>query len=217
MPANTERGIGGRAELLAFPFLALSFYLNDFLFIAFNGTYGVYLTDYATRLAVLFLALLWPVARVQTLARPSAEISLVLCLAACLALPVASRLFHHLLEVPIYRLIGDTALFHFHRLDNPMLYWADLSFGLFLVALSEELVFRKLAVGWLERFGRPVWQIVLIAALLFSLMHWGSGVGRLAYTFVGGAIYTVAFLKLRRLWPLVVAHWIEDFVAFGPV
>ena len=51
---------------------------------------------------------------------------------------------------------------------------------------------------------------------VFALMHWGSGPGRLIYTFVSGALYMVVYLHLDLLWPLVAAHWIQNFLAFGP-
>ena len=100
---------------------------------------------------------------------------------------------------------------------NFQLYWLDLTLGLFLVALSEELVFRKLALSWLLKTRRPISQIVVISACFFSLMHWGSGPGRVLVTFVIGSIYMMTYLKLRKLWPLVLAHWIEDFIGFGPI
>jgi len=46
-------------------------------------------------------------------------------------------------------------------------------------------------------------------------MHWASGVPRLLYTFAVGVAYMAAYLRLRSLWPLVAAHWLEDFIAFG--
>jgi membrane protease YdiL (CAAX protease family) len=70
---------------------------------------------------------------------------------------------------------------------------------------------------WLEDAGRTPIQILVISALLFSLMHWGSGPGRMLYTFVDGLIYMAAYMRLRRLWPLVLAHWIEGFATFGPL
>jgi len=201
---------------LAFAVLAAAFYLNDFAFIAFNGTYGVYLTDYASRLLVLAVCFAWPVTRAIAGMKFSPRPAIALAIACAALLPVAGRLVFHLIEVPFIKLTGLKGLFVFHHLADPVAYWFDLTVGLFLVALSEELVFRKVARHWLERAGRTPLQIVVISSLLFSLMHWGSGPGRLIYTFVAGAIYMTAYLKIGRLWPLVIAHWIEDFAALGP-
>tara|TARA_Y100000588_G_C13632436_1_gene660138 strand:+ start:138 stop:368 length:231 start_codon:yes stop_codon:yes gene_type:complete len=73
-----------------------------------------------------------------------------------------------------------------------------------------------MAARWLQAAGWSAPAIVLISATLFALMHWGSGPGRLIYTFVSGAMYMVVYLHLERLWPLVAAHWIQNFLAFGP-
>jgi membrane protease YdiL (CAAX protease family) len=59
-------------------------------------------------------------------------------------------------------------------------------------------------------------EIVVISAVFFSLMHWGSGPGRLIHTFVVGLIYMTAYLRIRRLWPMVIVHWLQNFAAFGP-
>ena len=201
---------------LAFLVLAAAFYLNDFAFIVFNGTYGVYLTDYATRAVVLAVCFTWPVTRAIATRQMSPQSGAIVALACAIALPVAGRLVFHLTEAPFVRLTGLNGLFVFHQLADPVVYWVDLTAGLFLVALSEELVFRKFARHWLEEAGRTPLQIVLISALLFSLMHWGSGPGRLLYTFAAGAIYMTVYLRIGRLWPLVIAHWIEDFAALGP-
>ncbi len=206
-----------RSPAAAFLILAAPFYVNDFAFIVLNGTYGVYLVDYGTRALVLVSCFLWPISRAIATERLSSQWGTVLAVLCATVLPVLGRLTYHLLEVPFVNLTGVGGLFEFPLLSDPTLFWLDLTVGLFAVALSEELVFRKLAMRWLEETGRTPIQILVISALLFSLMHWGSGPGRLLYTFVGGLMYMAAYLRLRRLWPMVLAHWIEDFMAFGPL
>ena len=206
-----------RSPAAAFLLLAAPFYLNDIPFILLNGTYGVYLVDYGTRILVLAGCFLWPVSRAIATERSFPQWGTASAILVAAVLPVIRRLAYHLLEVPFVSLTGIGGLFEFPFLSDPTLYWIDLTAGLFGVALSEELVFRKLAMRWLETAGRAPIQIIVISALLFSLMHWGSGPGRLLYTFVSGLIYMAAYLRLRRLWPLVVAHWVEDFMALGPL
>jgi membrane protease YdiL (CAAX protease family) len=204
-----------RSPAAAFLILAAPFYLNDIAFILLNGTFGVYLVDYGTRNLVLALCFLWPTSRAIATERLVPEWGTVLAVLCVLVLPVFGRLAHHLLEVPFVYLTGLDGLFEFPLISDPTLYWFDLTVGLLAVALSEELVFRKFALRWLEEVGRTPIQIVVISALFFSLMHWGSGPGRLLYTFVVGVIYMAAYLRLRRLWPLVLAHWFENFAVFS--
>ena len=201
----------------AFLILAAPFYLNDVSFIALNGTYSVYLADYGTRVLVLTLCFLWPTSRAIATERLTPQWGTALAILCAVALPILGRLTYHLLEVPFDNLTGVGGLFKFPFIADPRLYLFDLTVGLSAVALSEELVFRKFAMRWLEEAGRTPIQIILISALFFSLMHWGSGPGRLLYTFIVGLIYMATYLRLRRLWPLVLAHWIEDFMAFGPL
>jgi membrane protease YdiL (CAAX protease family) len=204
-----------RSPAAAFLILAAPFFLNDIAFILLNGTFGVYLVDYGTRAMVLALCFLWPTSRAIATERLVPEWGTVLAVLCVLVLPVFGRLAHHLLEVPFVYLTGLDGLFEFPLISDPTLYWFDLTVGLLAVALSEELVFRKFALRWLEEVGRTPIQIVVISALFFSLMHWGSGPGRLLYTFVVGVIYMAAYLRLRRLWPLVLAHWFENFAVFS--
>ena len=202
---------------LAFLVLATPFFLNDIGFIALDGSYGVYLVDYVTRVFVIFVCFTWPISRKIIKEKHTTNSRWDLLLFAVIFLPVVGRSLYNLIELPFVAMTGWYGLFHFGQINNFQLYWLDLTLGLFLVALSEELVFRKLALSWFLKARRPISQIVVISACFFSLMHWGSGLGRVLFTFVIGIIYMMAYLKLRKLWPLILAHWIEDFIGFGPI
>lgn len=206
-----------KSPAAVFLIFAAPFYLNDVAFIALNGTYGVYLVDYGTRALVLAVCFLWPISRAIATERLIPQWGTAMAVLCAAVLPVTGRLTYHLLEVPFVNLTGVGGLFEFPFISDPRLYWFDLTFGLFAVALSEELVLRKFAMRWLEEAGRTPIQIIGISALLFSLIHWSSGPGQMLHNFVGGLIYMAVYLRLRRLWPLVLAHWIQGFVAFGPV
>jgi len=134
-----------RASAVAFLVLAAPFYLNDFGFIAADGGYGVYLVDYATRALVLALMVLWPLSRALALQRPSQGPALWwVALVSVAVLLAVSRLCYHGIEVPFSAATGLGGMFRFPAIDDPTLMWLDLTLGLFAVALSEELVFRKL-------------------------------------------------------------------------
>jgi len=206
---------GSRKSAVAFLVLAAPFYLNDFGFIAADGGYGVYLVDYATRALVLAVLFLWALPRDIVLARPDTPAPWWVALVSVGLIAAASRLCHYLIEEPVAAATGMGGLFRFPAIDDPTLMWLDLTVGLLAVALSEELVFRKLALCWLKDAGRTPLQIMVISALAFSLMHWGSGVPRLLANFATGVVFMAAYLRLRSLWPLVAAHWLSNFIAFG--
>jgi len=201
---------------LVFLVLALPFYLNDFAFILLNGTEGVYLADYLTRCLVLAIIFFWAPARAIATENLRTGRPVALFVLAAALLPLFGRFIYNFVEAPFVAATGLEGLFEFGALQSPLFYWLDLTVGLLLVAITEELVFRKFALKWLEaRNVRPL-LIVLISALVFALMHWGSGPGRLLYTLISGAAYMAVYLRIRTLWPLIAAHWVEDFFAFGP-
>jgi len=117
--------------------------------------------------------------------------------------------------VPISQWADWTVLFRYRRIEDPTLYWLDLSVGLLLVAASEELVCRRLAFGWLSSAGKNGFQIVAISAVLFAFAHWARGLGNIILALLVGLLYMALYLQLKRIWPLVVAHWLDDFIAFS--
>jgi membrane protease YdiL (CAAX protease family) len=94
-------------------------------------------------------------------------------------------------------------------------YLFDLTFGLLLVAVQEEVVFRRCAR---EVFGGYWGQgavMILLSALLFSAYHWTTGLGNMVAVFIFG-VYAMLFLRRTgALWPLIVAHFLNDFVQFS--
>lgn len=175
----------------------------------------MYLVDYATRVLVMTACFVWPIGR--AIAQETLPIWRIdLAIVAVVVLPIIGRLLHNYVDVPFVELTGLTGLFQFGKIENSGLYWVDLSLGLLLVALSEELIFRKIALSWLRSSGKSTLQIILISACFFALIHWGNGPGGVLYTFGLGLFYMAFYLKIGRLWPLVVTHWIENFIAFGP-
>lgn len=200
--------------------LVAPFYLNDFAFITLSGTYGVYLVDYFTRIVVLGLCFFIPLSRKMVTAKhvsawTKKEVWLVVLCILCL--PILGRFLHSFIEVPVINMTGSMGLFQFILISDPLLYVLDLTAGLMLVAISEELVFRKFMSKYLEHFKLSYRSVLFISAMVFSLMHWSSGVGRLLYCFVNGVIYMAIYLKFRRVWPLILTHWAEDFIAFGGI
>jgi membrane protease YdiL (CAAX protease family) len=195
--------------------LVAPFYLNDFAFIYLSGTYGVYLADYFTRILVLALCFLIPLSRKIVTEESTYIWKPGLAISFVILLPILGRTIHHLVEVPVFNMTGSMGLFQFILISDPLLYWLDLTAGLVLVAISEELIFRKFMLKYLESFKLSYWKILIFSSAIFSLMHWSNGLGRLLYCFVGGIIYMAAYYKIKRIWPLILAHWFEDFIAFG--
>lgn len=89
------------------------------------------------------------------------------------------------------------------------------------VAVAEESLYRGYLQPRLQaRFGRVAG--VVLAALLFSLQHVAFGLGswegvgaRLIATFLSGLLFGALYVWLKRLGPLVIAHWLLDVLGLG--
>ena len=200
---------------LVFLALALPFVLNDFFYIWADGSYVVYPANYALRSAVLIACLSWPLSRQMALETSLSRASLPMCLLAILALPAVCWVVFWYFVSPLAFVLGSTSRSRFPEISDPFLHNLDLTFGLLLVAISEELIFRKLCYGWLSKAGLSQARIVLWSAVFFSVTHWIGGFTPLLNTFIMGVLYMTAYIRLGRIWPLVLAHWVHNFIYFG--
>ena len=82
----------------------------------------------------------------------------------------------------------------------------------FAIAFSEEAVMRGYLIPRLERaFDSTAWAVVATSAM-FASYHLYQGAAWTAWLFFFGLFYGALFAYLRRLWPLVIAHALADFV-----
>jgi hypothetical protein len=75
---------------------------------------------------------------------------------------------------------------------------------------TEELVTRCYLIVRLSQLLKYRGLAVLFAALLFSSYHVYQGPLGLLYSFLFGLSYSVVFLLIRRLWPLLLGHALFD-------
>lgn len=183
----------------------IAFALNDFLFWAFSDTYGMYIVDYALR-AVLLL-FLWT-ARDSLPPNPKGTSSVVLFGALFIALLA----FNQLCEPISARLGSGWLLFKWQVIENQVLNIFDLTVGLAMVAISEEIVSRRLALAVLPG---PIWFRVIASSSLFGLAHWGEGYGQIVETGIIGLALAVAYVWTGSLGLVVAAHYAIDFMSFG--
>lgn len=179
-----------------------------------SGNYGLYLADYYFRCFVLWLCFNWSVSSAMLeekvlLSAPPKMPILVLTIMA-LSGVTGEKLIEYIQVSTDY-----LAFFRFSYLENIALRSFDLAVGLFLVALSEEIIFRKFALIVLRfHFSKNI-HAILVSAIIFSFAHWGGGVWQVALTFVYGLLAMHAYLKIGRLMPLILAHWLCNFLVFS--
>ncbi len=111
--------------------------------------------------------------------------------------------------IVIYGLLKDTAILNFHIILIFLLYPA---WGLLQQFIIVGLIAGNLVV--IERIRLKDYQIVIIASLIFSLIHYPSFF-LMIFTFFLEAIFTSVYLKWRNLWSLGLVHgWIGTFLLF---
>jgi membrane protease YdiL (CAAX protease family) len=91
----------------------------------------------------------------------------------------------------------------------------DLTFGLALVTLSEEIVFRRYARHMLLRHLGDGPLLVLATSLLFGAYHWWTGLGNMISVSIVGALFMLFYQRSGALWPVVLAHYLVDLYFFG--
>lgn len=67
---------------------------------------------------------------------------------------------------------------------------------------------RTLAMEW------PVWVVVVSSAVVRGSYHLYQGFGGFLGNIVMGLVFGLAYLRFKRIGPLVVAHFVLDFFAF---
>ena len=113
------------------------------------------------------------------------------------------------------KLIGLAPLGGYPSLGNHWFRWVDLTLDLALVGFLEETIFRGYMETVLRRLNCGTFLIVLISSVCFGLIHWSNGLHSVVATALFGAVYMGFYLKLRSTLPLIVAHYLVDFIAFS--
>lgn len=98
--------------------------------------------------------------------------------------------------------------------DRPW-YWFDMTFGLTLGAITEELTYRGIFAAILFRRGAKTWLVVLLSSLIFALLHWPSGIAAIITAFLFGLLLMAVYLKTRSIWPGVILHTIYNIAVFA--
>ena len=217
----TDRPAPPVRDLALFALVAAPFFLNDFLFIA-SQTAGQWLAaDYGSKVLALAILFAVPAFRANALAsfaRPrstssagASDPSAVLAWGWGLAVAVlAAALIVSLdngVAIPLADALPDLALFSYPAIEAPALYWFDLTAGLALTAIAEELVFRAAARDVLARLFSGEVAVVVVSALVFAAIHWANGVGGLVLAFIAGVVLMGLYRWTGSIVPPMVAHF----------
>lgn len=104
------------------------------------------------------------------------------------------------------------------RLDFPprttgVLHFIDLTFGLTLVAIHEEIFFRRVARIVFRPLGDGL-AMILASSVIFGLFHWWTGLPNMLMAMAAGVFLMLLYRRAGALWPAVLAHYLIDFWIF---
>ncbi|MGE4552582.1 MAG: CPBP family intramembrane glutamic endopeptidase, partial [Desulfovibrionaceae bacterium] len=91
----------------------------------------------------------------------------------------------------------------------------DLTFGLALVAVSEEVLSRGVFWAWLRWRGLGAAVCIPVTAAAFALTHWSDGPGNLLAALGFGLVYGLGRWRSGSVWPAVPAHFAIDYLYFS--
>jgi membrane protease YdiL (CAAX protease family) len=80
---------------------------------------------------------------------------------------------------------------------------------------AEELVMRAYLLTRFEQLFRSTAVAILLSAALFAAYHSYQGYIGLVTVALIGLIYGTCFARWRRIWPLILAHALQDFVSIA--
>jgi uncharacterized protein len=87
--------------------------------------------------------------------------------------------------------------------------------GIALVAVSEEVVFRRCARRVFEPHLGDGWILVFVTSLLFGAYHWWTGIGNVLEAALMGVLFMVFLQRSAALWPVVLSHYLTDIAGFA--
>lgn len=215
---GSVRSDGGLSPLVLL-LLVSPFYLNDFASIYIDD-WRVWLTiDYLGVKLLPLVLVLWLVRsgrvsfRDLGLVRQGPVVMVAVFLLLTLVATIIDQNGYRLLEgVSGYAALGGMPPITSRAWD-----WFDLTLGLLLVGIVEELVFRGVMLHFLRRYTRNTLAIVVISAVVFGLIHWSLGLSAVLVTTAIGAVFMLAYIRTGSLLPIMLAHFAVNFIDFSGV
>ncbi|MDF0522976.1 CPBP family intramembrane metalloprotease [Bradyrhizobium yuanmingense] len=169
--------------------------------------------DYAGRITALAILAVVPSARVAAFRRDERQVSLIeisFWIAGVLLLERLSQWPQRLLNASF-----PATVLGVYPHPIGWLNAFDLIFGLALVAVSEEIIFRRYLRAALQPYVGDGTFAFLVTSVLFGAFHWWAGLGTVLLATMSGCLLMLMFRRSGALWPVALAHYIVDIIAFA--
>ena len=114
-------------------------------------------------------------------------------------------------------ILPKTQLGGFPKIPVPWFDKFDLFFGIMCVGIFEETIFRGMAFTVLRQYFKSTISVFIISSIIFGLIHWSWGVHAIINTAIIGAIFMSVMWKTGSVLPVIIAHFLVDYVSFSGV
>jgi len=214
-------GIDGenRLYILAVALLASPFYLNDFANMVVKDWRWWLIIDYVGVKLFPFTFVLWLIYSKKMRASEFGlkTQSTLSFLAVFLIVALAGTIIDQNGYPLIAKLPGYPPLGGMPAITDPSWNWVDLTFGLLMVGICEELIFRGFLYTFISRYTKDSCAIVVISSVAFGLIHWSLGLHVVLITSTIGAVFMIAYLRTQSLPAIMLAHFAINFIDFAGI
>jgi membrane protease YdiL (CAAX protease family) len=198
---------------LAIAVAIVPFYLKRALLLG-QHDYIFWLTaDYSARIISLIGVAMARRSGLFAPARPSAGI--LTSVLVFMALLAAEFCLHAIAYPELRAHFNYFELWRFPSIPNPLVRNFDLTFGLLLVAVSEESVFRALLFSLFERWRMKPLSVIALSSAAFALIHLTSGTAETLDALLHGLLLGAAYWWTRRLVVCIASHYLFDLYIFS--
>jgi uncharacterized protein len=170
--------------------------------------------DYAGRLGTLAVLWISPAARAIAFTPQPLRIGVLEAILWSIGLAGV----YTIIDSPLRALIDDAlpgTRIGSYPAASGWLHVADVTFGLALVAYQEEIYFRRCSRAVFRAWLGDGWGMIIATSLLFAGYHWWTGVGNMVTAGLFGIGAMWLYRRAGALWPVVLAHYVADGIAFA--
>ena len=206
-----------RLYIVALLLLASPFYLNDFSSIYVKNWHWWIFIDYMSVKLFPFLVAVWLIYSKKMRAsefglttQPIPLFLIVFLIVALVGIVIDQNGYNLIAKLPGYSQLGAMP-----AITSPVWDWIDLTFGLLMVGVFEELVFRGYMHTFISRYTKSSFVIVVISSIAFGFIHWSLGLQIVLVTSVIGAVFMIAYLVTRSLPAIMLAHFAVNFIDYA--
>jgi len=199
--------------------LVSPFYLNDFSNIYIKDWHWWVFVDYVSVKLFPLIVITWLIINRKMKAdefglklQPVLSFVTVFLIVTFIGTLIDQNAYKLIAKLPGYLQLGTMPM-----IKSTTWNWADLTIGLLLVGIFEELVFRGFMCTYLRTYTRNRFVIVLISSIAFGFIHWSSGLHVVLVTSIIGAVFMIAYLKTRSLPAIMLAHFAVNFIDYAGV